>query len=118
MATRVVRAPMSRSKRAAQFAMFDALKGLREAVLAKTKIPEQKRILAEDAISEINLTLTELVKGQTVTAVYYCQYAQEYRQLTGPVVKVDDFWKLLHIGNVAIDFSEIAELHAVLKEHK
>lgn len=111
MATRVVRAPMSRSKRAAQFAMFDALKGLREAILAKTKIPEPKRVLAEDAVVEINLTLTELKKGQTITAVYYCQYSQEYKQLTGPVVKVDVFWKLLHIGNIAIDFSEIAELH-------
>lgn len=91
--------------------MFDALKGLKEAIKAKEKRPEPRRILAEDAAIELNDVLVSLEKGQTITAVYYCQYSQEYKQLTGPVIKVDSFWRLLHIGNVAIDFSEIAELH-------
>lgn len=52
VAAKVVRAPMPRSKRAAQFAMFDALKGLKEAIAAKEKHPEPRRILAEDGESE------------------------------------------------------------------
>lgn len=102
---------MSRSKRAAQFAMFDALKGLKEAIIARQHIAQPKRILAEDAVIEMNDVLCSLVKGQLITAVYYCQYSEEYKQLTGNVGKVDSFWKTLQIGNEVIDFSEIAEIH-------
>ena len=92
MAAKVVRAPMPRSKRAAQFAMFDALKGLKE------------------AIAEINAQLTNLKSGNVATVVYYCDYAQEYHQITGPVRKVDGYWKVLQIGDLSIDFCEIAEI--------
>ena len=113
MATKVVHAPMSRSKRAAQFAMFDAMKGLKEAIAAKEKHPEPKRILAEDAINEINTTLIAMEKGQLATVVYYGCFEQEYKQITGTVQKIDSFWKYLQIGNITIDFSEIAELYAL-----
>ncbi len=113
MAAKVVRAPMPRSKRAAQFAMFDALKGLKEAIAAKEKHPEPRRILAEDAVLELNATLTELEQGQMATVVYYGAYEQAYKQLTGIVKKVDSFWKTLQIGDITIDFSEIAELYAM-----
>ena len=113
MAAKVVRAPMPRSKRAAQFAMFDALKGLKEAIAAKEKHPEPRRILAEDAVLELNTTLTELEQGQMATVVYYEAYEQAYKQITGTVKKVDSFWKTLQIGDITIDFSEIAELHTM-----
>ena len=113
MAAKVVRAPMPRSKRAAQFAMFDALKGLKEAIAAKEKHPEPRRILAEDAVLELNTTLTELEQGQMAPVVYYGVYEQAYKQLTGTVKKVDSFWKTLQIGDITIDFSEIAELYAM-----
>ena len=113
MAAKVVRAPMPRSKRAAQFAMFDALKGLKEAIAAKEKHPEPRRILAEDAVLELNTTLTELEQGQMATVVYYGAYEQAYKQLTGTVKKVDSFWKTLQLGDVSIDFSEIFQLYLV-----
>ena len=115
MAAKVVRAPMPRSKRAAQFAMFDALKGLKEAIAEKERIPTPRRILSEDAIAEINAQLTSLKPGNVATVVYYCDYAQEYHQLTGSVRKVDAYWKLLQIGNVSIDFCEIAEIERIDK---
>lgn len=102
---------MSRGKRAAQFAMFDALKGLKEAIAQKEKLPEPRRILAEDAIAELNAALSELKMGQLATVVYYGCYEQSYQQITGPVQKIDGFWKTCQIGDVLIDFSEIAELH-------
>ena len=57
---------MSRSKRAAQFAMFDALKGLKQAIAAKEKIAEPRRELGEDRIAELNETITGLQRGQMV----------------------------------------------------
>lgn len=113
MAAKVVRAPMPRSKRAAQFAMFDALKGLKEAIAEKERIPTPRRILSDDAIAEINAQLTNLKSGNVATVVYFCDYAQEYHQLTGPVQKIDGYWKLLQVGDMSIDFCEIAEIEKV-----
>ena len=108
MARSQVRAPMPSSRRAKQFAPFDALKGLSEAIARKEKIPVPKRILTEDAIAEINTQLSGLEKGSMITVVYYSEYEQEYCQLTGAVEKVDAFWQLLQIGNISIDFQEIS----------
>ena len=110
MARTTVRAPMPASRRAKQFAPFDALKGLKEAIAEKERIPTPRRILAEDAIAEINEQLSILRKGTMVTVVYYCEYTHEYHQFTGAVVMVDAYWSLLQVGNISIDFSEIAEI--------
>ena len=104
------RVPMPPSRRAKQFAPFDALKGLKEAIARKERISTPRRILSEDAIAEINAQLTALKPGNIATVVYYCDYAQEYHQITGAVRKVDAYWKLLQIGNMSIDFCEIAEI--------
>lgn len=110
MATKTVRAPMPRSRRAKQFQPFDALRGLKEAIAAKEKIPTPRRYLSEDAIAEIDKALNSLRKGQVVTVVYYGAYEQDYLQLTGPVMKVDPYWHSLQIGNISIDFPEIDQL--------
>lgn len=110
MATKTVRAPMPRSRRAKQFMPFDALTGLREAIAAKECVIEPWRYPSEDAIAEINATLLKLHKGQIVTVVYYGIYEQIYLQLTGPVKKVDSYWRNLQIGNTIIDFPEIDQL--------
>ena len=93
----MVRVPMPPSRRAKIFSMFDALKGLKEALAAQERIPEPRRYLAEDAIEELNRKLTSLKKGQIATVVYYCEYAQEYHQLTGPLIQII----LLHHGHMA-----------------
>ena len=72
---------MSRGKRAAQFAMFDALKGLKEAIAQKEKLPEPRRILAEDAIIELNAALSALKPGQLATVVYYAFYLPIYPKI-------------------------------------
>ena len=56
---------------------------------------------------------TALKPGNIATVVYYCDYAQEYHQITGAVRKIDAYWKLLQIGNMSIDFCEIAEIEKV-----
>ena len=110
MASRTVRAPMPRSRRAKVFQPFDALVGLREAIAAKERVTEPKRELTEDSIAEINKTLMELQKGQIITVVYYGDYEQNYLQLTGPVTKVDPYWSSLQIGNTILNFPEIYQI--------
>ena len=116
MARTTVRAPMPASRRAKQFAPFDALKGLKEAIAEKERIPIPRRILAEDALAELNQKISQLRKGTIVTVVYYCIYEQEYHQITGAVVSVDAYWSLLQIGNMTIDFSEIFEIEILANQ--
>ena len=111
MATKTVRAPMPRSRRAKQFMPFDALRGLKEAIAAKERVIEPRRYPSEDAIAEINSLLLELQKGQIITIVYYGGYEQRYLQLTGPVTKVDSYCHSIQIENITIDFSEIFQLY-------
>lgn len=101
---------MPPSRRAKIFSAFDALKGLREALAEKEQIPELRRELSCDAVEELNRTLTALQKGQQITVVYYCSYEQHYRQLTGPVTRIDAYWRMLYVGDVGIEFGEIWEL--------
>ena len=49
--------------------MFDALKGLKEAIAEKERIPTPRRILSEDAIAEINAQLMSLKSGNVATVV-------------------------------------------------
>lgn len=106
----MVRASMPPSRRAKIFSMFDALSGLKEALERQEKIPEPRRYLAEDSIIELNQILTSLRKGQIITIVYYCEYGQEYRQLTGPLEKVDLYWDTIQIGCTCISFNELFEI--------
>lgn len=101
---------MPPSRRAKIFSMFDALSGLKEALAAQEKTLEPRRYLAEDAVIELNQKLTSLQKGKTVTIVYYCEYGKEYRQLTGPLDKIDYYWETVQIGNSSIGFSEIFDI--------
>ena len=110
MASKTVRAPMSRARRAKVFQPFDALVGLREAIAAKERVTEPKRELTEDSIAEINKTLMELQKGQIITVVYYGDYEQNYLQLTGPVTKIDPYWNILQIGSTILNFPEIYQI--------
>jgi hypothetical protein len=104
---------MPPSRRAKQFSMFDALKGLKEALAAKERQPEPRKELAPDAIEELNETLCSLQPGMLVTVVYYCHYQEEYCQVTGPVNKLDNYWHVLQVGNVCVDYADIGEIITV-----
>lgn len=58
----------------------------------------------------ISQKISQLHKGQQVTVVFDCSFAQERLRVTGTVASVDTFWKILQVKNVAIDFSEIQEI--------
>ena len=105
-----VRAPMPPSRRAKQFGIFDALKGLKEALAAKERQPEPRKELTEDATEDLNRMLCALEQGAMVTVVYYCRYREEYCQLTGKITKIDAFWKYVQLGESCIDFADILYL--------
>ena len=105
-----IRVPMSVKMRAKQFMMFDAMKGLTEAIAEKERQLLPKRELAEDRIAELNERLIELQPGNEVTVDYYCQYASIYKQITGQVKKIDLYWETIQIGECSISFSEISNI--------
>lgn len=106
------RAPMPPSRRAKIFGMFDALKGLREALAAKEKQPQPRRLLAPDAIAQIDETLRQLIPGDLVTVVYYSGFEQCYCQLTGRLKRLEACWQYLQVGQVCIDFADIYQILA------
>ena len=101
---------MPPSRRAKQFAPFQALKGLNEAIAAKEKRPEPRKELTDEKKEQISNTLTDLRKGQQVTVVYYGSMEQETLQITGTVMKLDAYWQTLQVNKLVIDFSEIYEI--------
>lgn len=58
----------------------------------------------------ISKTLASLHKGQQVTVIYDGRFEQERLHITGKVVTVDHFWKMLQINKISIDFSEIHDI--------
>lgn len=59
---------------------------------------------------QISLILSQLHKGQQVTVIFDCSFARERLRVTGSVVSVDNYWKMLQVNNMAIDFSEICDI--------
>ena len=104
------RVPMSIKQRAKQFMMFDAMKGLTEAIADKERTSCSQIVLSEDKIEEINRKLNLLEVGDFVTISFYCQYGKQYRQITGKVKKFDLFWKAIQIEDITIYFTEIEKI--------
>ena len=59
---------------------------------------------------QVQNTLTILHRGQLVTVIYDGKLENKRLQITGKVVHVDQFWSILQINNIGIDFSEILEI--------
>lgn len=84
-----MRSKMPRIERAAQFAPFDALKGLHEALRAKEAELEKtdKKEVTEDRAKEISAILCEIKKGDETETVFY---------------RKDKYFKVA--GKTAVDF--------------
>ena len=90
---------MPPSRRAKQFAPFDALKGLKEAIAAKERRPTPRRELTEYAKEQVNKALTELRKGQQVTVIFYGNLEEEELQQEVVIEHTDNILK----PSIAID---------------
>lgn len=110
MAKTTTRTPMPIRMRAKQFAMFDALKGLTEAIAEKEQVRIQRNELTEDRIRELNEELSKLKHGDTVTVNYYCEYGKQYKSVTGTLRRIDSFWHEIQVNETSINFSEITKI--------
>ena len=63
--------------------------------------------LMKDRIAQM---ISQLHKGQQITVVFDCSFAEERLRVTGTVASIDTYWKVLQFKNMAIDFSEICEI--------
>ena len=105
--------PMNRADRAKQFAPFDALRGLREALAKKEEEHErqEKRELSEEEQAAIEQALVEIARGDEAEAV--CFEDGKYVKVVGTVVRVDTNFRYLQIGEGKIAFSNLCGLRRV-----
>jgi uncharacterized protein YlbG (UPF0298 family) len=101
------RAKMPASQRAKQFAPFDAVVGLRQALKEKEKIRILKKELSEDAIEEINRKLKRLEIGRTITVIWYDFLEENYSKTTNKITKINAKNKSLELENTLIFFDDI-----------
>lgn len=108
-----IRTPMPIRMRAKQFMMFDAMKGLTEAISNMEKQCSPKKELTEYRIQEINETLSGLKLGDNVSIIYYCQYGNIYKSIKGNFEKLDLYWKEVCVAGTVISISEIDSIEVL-----
>lgn len=105
---------MPRQDRAKQFAPFDALKGLHEAL--KMKEYEHERVikgdLSEEEILQLSKTITSLNKDDTVKVEYF--FDGHYIALIGKA-KAEIEMRRLVINKKIIDFDDIKSIEILNK---
>lgn len=103
------RPKMSRQDRAKQFAPFDALKGLQEAL--KIKEYEHDKIvkgdLSEDEVKEISSVLAELKKNDMVKVEFF---QDGHNVLLVGKARIDVEKQKLYVGSFEISFDMIKNL--------
>ncbi|MHB8128970.1 MAG: YolD-like family protein [Mobilitalea sp.] len=108
------KAPMPISERAKQFLPFAAVKGLTEALAKKDKVPVPKVEMSEELSEELNQKIHRIQKGMTVTVTYFSD--DEYIQLMGKVIQLDDNFRILRIGDMKIAFNDILDVDLIQTE--
>lgn len=98
---------MIRQDRAKQFAPFDALRGLREALVAKEREHERQERgeVSEDAVVEIETELGRLKRGDRVRALVYDN--GYYITVEGRVTNYDFIFKFITIEDGKIPFRDL-----------
>lgn len=99
---------MTQAERAKQFLPFSALNGLEERIARQEFVPEERRLLGEDAQAELDTALRELQAGDTVTVTYYRD--RQYRTQTGPARRLDPVRGTLAVGETIIPLADLYAL--------
>ena len=98
------------SERAKIFAPFSALKGLSEALAAKEKVRVPKKELSDDMAEQLDKALKDLKTGEVITIIYYNNKEQEYIQLTGKLIKIDQLDRTLNFENLSVLFEDLYKI--------
>lgn len=101
---------MNREDRAKQFAPFDALKGLREALFKKEleRERQQKKDLSEEDLQEIQGIILKTTKGSLIRLTYY-EHGY-YRTITNTIDKIDYIFRYLKIAGKTVLFNDIFQI--------
>ena len=116
------RSKMPRINRAAQFAPFDSLKGLQEALRLKEFEHEKvaKGELSEEDAEKISHTLSTLKKKDFVTVTYYDNRTNHYITISGNIEPHFDesYFMIYTMDNkkMTIDVSDLTDI--TLSENK
>ena len=109
---------MSIENRASQFSPFAALTGYENAITETKRLTEEKKILTNDMLEEINQKLTE-IKENLNKDLYKITYFKKdekkeggkYLTITDTVIKIDPINKyLLTKNNTKINLYDIEEI--------
>ncbi len=92
-------------ERAKQFAPFSPLRGLHEALAKMERVVVPKAELSEERAEELNRMLSQIKKGDMVTAVYYSE--GEYVKVTGKVARLDLDENFLQVVDTKIMFGDL-----------
>lgn len=104
---------MIRQERAKQFAPFDALRGLREALAKKEREHERQERgeVSEETAAEIEATLIKLKKGDRVRALIFDD--GYYVTVEGQVTNFDVTYRYIKVEDGKIPFSDLYYLKIV-----
>lgn len=104
---------MIRQERAKQFAPFDALRGLREALAKKEREHERQERgeVSEETAVEIEATLIKLKKGDRVRALIFDD--GYYVTVEGQVTNFDVTYRYIKVEDGKIPFSDLYDLKIV-----
>ena len=104
---------MIRQERAKQFAPFDALRGLREALAKKERVHERQERgeVSEETAAGIEATLIKLKKGDRVRALIFDD--GYYVTVEGQVTNFDVTYRYIKVEDGKIPFSDLYDLKIV-----
>ena len=104
---------MTREQRAKQFAPFDSLKGLQEALREKEAkhLLEDKKEISEDLIEINSRVLFSLESGEHVAVKYY--FNGHYLNETGIVENNDRNKGNIKIKNIVISYDDIYTIEKI-----
>jgi hypothetical protein len=101
---------MKISDRAKIFAPYDDLKGFKE-MLKEQELPkEEKKVLSEEQLLELNNILLTLEKGIVISVKHYNHIESKYEITEGVFVKYDQVYKCIYIVKTKISFDNILEI--------
>lgn len=104
---------MVRADRAKQFAPFDALRGLREALAKKEREHDRQERgeVSEETAAEIETALVKLKRGDHVRALIFDD--GYYVTVEGEVTSFDFNFRYIKIGDGKIPFSDLYGLKII-----
>lgn len=110
--TEVARIKMPRQDRAKQFAPFDALKGLHDALRLKEYQHERvnKGEISEETAIEISKTLLAVEKGDMVKIVYFVD-GHEFTESGYVKILFDE--KIIKVGEKTIQFDYLRKIEII-----